>query len=71
MPRFTCDTGMQEGKLVAAAGEGPLRVADMDIAGMHYLWALALDSPNAIASTVRPCLANFDCLRLAVRGRPK
>jgi len=52
-------TGMQEGKLVVVTASNPpedlLQVADTGLAGMDYLWALALDAPDPIASTVRCC----------------
>ena len=52
---------MQEGKLVVVKASNPpedlLQVADTGLAGVGHLWALALDAPDAIASTVRACLA--------------
>ena len=44
---------MQEGKLVTAVDSDQLQVTDPHLVGMDYLWALALDAPDAIASSVR------------------
>ena len=46
--------------MVVTASNPPaelLRVADTALAGMDYLWALALDAPDTISSTVRRCTA--------------
>ena len=66
---------MQEGKLVVVTASNPpedlLQVADTGLAGMDYLWALALDAPNAIASTVRYCSAWKECALTSVSALVK